>query len=160
MEVFEASPTQLVKVGLVTAVVAVQAVGLAVAAVPLAAESGWLLAAALVVYGVACLVGMGVYAACYVRSIALGAEGPDGPRTLEIRTLWPGAALRLRESDLQASRDYAGQAIGRGIRVDAPWTTVHIRGRRPPLLIDGQGRWSSEGASWFRRLALRRQGTQ
>lgn len=131
---------QVPRVWFVMAVVVAQAVGTAVAAAALAREPGPFVAGLLLAYGLGCVLGMVVYLGCYVRRIDHHASGEA--EDAHVTTLWPGPPLVLGEDDVAMATAHAGRAVGhRGIEVNAPWTTVRVRGRRLPLIVDAQGSW-------------------
>lgn len=145
------------KVWFVTAIVVVQAIGLGFAARALAAESSTWVAGAVLLYGLGCVVGMVVYARCYVRSIVrvadasvAGDPAPDasaatadaGKDAAIVTTLWPGPPIVVREADILDAREHEGRLVGRTLSVNAPWTGLRLRGRRLPLIVDAQGTWT------------------
>lgn len=86
--------------------------------------------------GLSFLAGMWIYGRCYVMEAAVDeTRGVLGITLagLPIRT-WMEVPLHA----VEASAWHAGQFQGR-ISVNAPWTSVRLRGRRLPLIVDQQG---------------------
>jgi hypothetical protein len=87
--------------------------------------------------GAAFPVGMWIYGRCYVLSAALD----DASRRLRITH--PGLFLRssreVAAGELEEPRYHDGRMDTHRMRVDAPWYSLRLRGRRLPLLLDAQG---------------------
>ncbi|HVH13136.1 MAG TPA: hypothetical protein VM759_08795, partial [Longimicrobium sp.] len=87
--------------------------------------------------GVFFLVGMWIYGRCYVMEAAV-----DEARGVLGITL-AGLPLRRRMEvpldDVKGSRYHIGHTDTGKITVSAPWSSVRLRGRRLPLIVDGQG---------------------
>lgn len=87
--------------------------------------------------GVGAVVGMWIYGRCYV----MRAEVDEARGVLSITLA--GFPIPLRReiaiTDIEGSRWHAGQSRGTGVSVNAPWTSVRLRGRWLPLVVDAQG---------------------
>jgi hypothetical protein len=94
--------------------------------------------------GAALIAAIVVYLRCYVTRIEVDdagsgfrvtVAGRPGPRTLMIGA---GDVVRARYND--------GIAHAGGVRVNAPWYSLRLPGRRLPLIIDMQGDFLDDGA--------------
>ena len=101
---------------------------------PLPVRVAWFLGCVLA--GAALFGGMLVYARCYVVSI----EADDDAGALRVRTL---RLLGTRERVYAAGELRPGTYHHGKLRmrhtVNAPWFTLHVPGRRVPLIVDAQG---------------------
>jgi hypothetical protein len=107
-------------------------------------------------------IAMWVYAACYVESIEADADGSSA--IYHTLALFGTRAHSVHPDDIESTRSnkgvlkIGGTATGPIVpRVNAPWKSVRVKGRRLPFIIDGQGfyyRWKNdtefelERASW------------
>lgn len=87
--------------------------------------------------GIAFFVGMWIYGRCYVMEASL-----DEARGVVGITL-AGMPFRRRMevplADVEDSRYHIGHTNTGKMTVSAPWSSVRLRGRRLPLIVDGQG---------------------
>jgi hypothetical protein len=83
--------------------------------------------------------GMLVYGACYITRIAIDAA----TRQVHISTLawvW-GTSFAVEPDAVMQSRSHHGQFAAGGLNVNAPWTTIRLKGRVLPLVCSiGRGR--------------------
>lgn len=130
---------QVGKVIFVTVLLVAQAVGIVAVTPLLLAQDGPVLPALLLLLAIASVVGMGVYARCYVRTI----EWEDGPagEAAWVSTLWPGPPMRVTADDIALTTEHAGRLVTPRHHVNAPWTGVRVRGRRLVWIVDAQGSW-------------------
>ena len=97
----------------------------------------WAFGAGVSSLGVGFLAAMLVYARCYVVRVTADAAAPA---SVVLHPLW-GAPVRVGRDDVQGHAWHDGRTG----RVNAPWTSVRLRGRRLPLIVDGQGAWAPPG---------------
>jgi hypothetical protein len=87
--------------------------------------------------GTLVLAGLATYGRCYVAAIRYDATRQvvelDTPRLTGTRT------QVVRASDVTGGHYYAGRLQTAGSSVNAPWTSLRIRGRRLPFILDEQG---------------------
>jgi len=99
-----------------------------------------LLGGSFAAFGAACIVGMLVYLWCYVSRI----EEDDAGDAFRITVLWPfGGRRRMVRPDDVARASYND---GVYMNVNAPWSSLRLRGRRLPFIIDAQGDFPDEHA--------------
>jgi hypothetical protein len=99
-----------------------------------------LLGGSFVAFGAACIIGILIYLWCYVSRI----EADDAGDAFRITVLWPfGWRQRVVGPDDVARASYN---IGIFMNVDAPWSSLRLRGRRLPFIIDEQGDFHDEHA--------------
>jgi len=87
--------------------------------------------------GLAFLAGMALYGRCYVDRLDYDAAAG----TLVLRTVgWLGGSDRtLSRSDILGSRHHDARDWLSSWTVHAPWTTIRLRDRRLPFILDTQG---------------------
>jgi len=93
---------------------------------------------ALSALGIACALGMLVFARIYISRI----EIDEARQNLLIYTLNLIGFKRqsVPVSQVRVGNFYGGRMVtGIAPTVDAPWYTVRIKGRKLPLILDGQG---------------------
>ncbi len=100
---------------------------------PLGVRLAWGIGVALL--GVGFAAGMWLYGKCYVAQVDL--DEVDGRLHVYTVRFFGLQKHVLDPSDVRSRRDHLGYWLPRGIVT--PWRSVWIRGRRLPLLIDGQG---------------------
>jgi len=86
----------------------------------------------LIMFSSAPMLGMAVYALCYVTRI----ERADD-QTLRIHTLI-GASADVARNKLERTSYHEGEQRG-DVSVHAPWITLRVQGRALPYVIDMQG---------------------
>ncbi len=87
--------------------------------------------------------GMLLYLRLYIARLRIVERDGEGRTvTLEAAMAFPGLRVPLSEAELMGTGDHAGRSSHfRGVSVNAPWTSLRLRGRRLPLILDAQGRW-------------------
>lgn len=87
--------------------------------------------------GAACIIGILVYLWCYVSRI----EEDHAGDAFRVTVLWPfgGRQRMVGPGDVARASYSDGVYHARGLRVNAPWYSLRLRGRRLPLIIDDQG---------------------
>lgn len=99
-----------------------------------------LLGGSFIAAGVAMIAGFVVYLRCYVARI----EADDAGEGFRITVIWPfGRRTRMVGPDEVARSSYGD---GRTMNVDAPWSSLRLRGRRLPFIVDQQGDFPDEYA--------------
>jgi hypothetical protein len=86
--------------------------------------------------GISFLVGMWVYGRCYVMEAAV--DETRGVLGIALAGMPIRSWMEVPLDAVEASAWHAGRFQGR-ITVNAPWTSVRLRGRRLPLIVDQQG---------------------
>ena len=101
---------------------------------PASARFAW--AAGVIVPGIAFVVGMWFYSQHYIARL----EYDERTRLFTVRHVWfPGSTTTVfRKEDILTSSFHKGK-LNAHIQVKAPWWTIHIAGRRKPLILDAQG---------------------
>ena len=102
---------------------------------------------------------MWIYAACYVESIEVDKDNAEA--IYHTVTLFGTRAHTVFAREIESrtrnegKANYSSPAAGVIVpRVNAPWTSVRVRGRRLPFIIDGQGyfvRWKKNGEFELKR---------
>lgn len=95
------------------------------------------LCAFFLVLGVGFAVGMWVYGRCYVMRAEVDEE--RGVLRITRAGLLVPRRLEVPLEAVAGSRDHHGQFYAGGVRVNAPWSSVRLRDRRLPLIVDAQG---------------------
>ncbi len=87
--------------------------------------------------GLAFAAGMYLYGCCYVAQI----DFDEQAKLLRVRTVgFLGYAEQtINPADILRSRYHHGKFQTPEMTVNAPWTSLKIRGRRWPLILDAQG---------------------
>jgi hypothetical protein len=99
---------------------------------------GILFGLAFLLGGIALTIGAFLYGPAYVTRIEV--DGEEEAVRFSVAGWVRGRSFTVPLDDLVSGRFHDG-----GTMVNAPWTTVRIRGRRLPLIVDAQG-----DADWFR----------
>jgi hypothetical protein len=106
---------------------------------PFSIRLAWLIGSS--VLGLSCPVGIWVYAECYVSRI----EFDDRTRTLNVYTLRPFGS---KKHEINVSRivrsEYNDGRSPFDSSIKAPYWVTRVKGRKLPLLIDGQGEFIEE----------------
>jgi hypothetical protein len=86
--------------------------------------------------GLAMAGGILVYGRCYIGRVEVEDDG-----TARVRTVGPIGSPEhvLRPGDIVSGRYHDGRFETLEHKVNAPWYTVRVRGRRLPLILDPQG---------------------
>lgn len=87
--------------------------------------------------GIGSLAGMWIYGRCYVMRAEL--DPADDSVSITLAGFPLPTRMRLREGEVERAASHAGQMRGSGVSVNAPWTSLRVRGRRLPLIVDAQG---------------------
>ncbi|HKP76299.1 MAG TPA: hypothetical protein VJT67_12300 [Longimicrobiaceae bacterium] len=87
--------------------------------------------------GIAIAIGTCVYGLCYVSRIEL--DRAAGVARVHVTGWVSGRSFDVRPEDFVSARGHDGYFDGGRMAVNAPWTTVRIRGRRLPLILDDMG---------------------
>jgi hypothetical protein len=95
---------------------------------------GILFGLAFLLGGVAIAIGSWLYGAAYVTRIEVDREQERA--RFSVLGWVRGWSFTLRPDDIVSGRYHAGNLDTGRHRVHAPWTTVRIRGRRLPLIVD------------------------
>jgi hypothetical protein len=86
--------------------------------------------------GIGITIGSCIYGPCYVSRVQVDRE--EGLVRFSVAGFVRGWSLTVRPEDIVSARDHDGYYdSGRSV-VNAPWTTVRLRGRRLPLIVDQQ----------------------
>ena len=87
--------------------------------------------------GISFAAGMYLYGRCYVAQI----DFDEQAKQLHVRTAgFIGSAEQtINPADILRSRHHHGKFHTPEMTVNAPWTSLKIRGRRWPLILDAQG---------------------
>jgi hypothetical protein len=97
----------------------------------------WAIALLAALVGVGFFVGMWVYGRCYVGKAEVDTERNRLRLTL-LGFLFP-STLEIPADAIAGSTDHDGHLHTHHVSVNAPWTSVRVRGRRLPLVVDAQG---------------------
>ena len=90
----------------------------------------------LLAMGAGVAVGSCLYGPCYVSRIQVDREA--GLARFSVTGFVRGWSITVRPEDIVSARHHDGYYdSGRSV-VNAPWTTVRLRGRRLPLIVDEQ----------------------
>ena len=118
-----------------------------------------LLGGFLAAIGAGFVVGMWVYGRCYVREAEVDPE--RGVLRLTLAGFVMPSRLEVPLQDVGGSREHDGRFRAGGMTVNAPWSTVRLRGRRLPLIIDVQGEFIRREliVQYLLRAHRRRRGT-
>ena len=87
--------------------------------------------------GIAIAIGTVVYGWCYVSRIEFD-RAAERVR-VHVAGYVLGRSFEVRPEDFASARGHDGYFDGGRMAVNAPWTTVRIRGRRLPLILDDLG---------------------
>jgi hypothetical protein len=93
---------------------------------------GFLFGVAFLIGGIAIAIGAWLYGPAYVTRIEVDRE--QQLARFSVLGWVRGWSFTVRPDDIVSGRYHDG-----GTMVNAPWTTVRIRGRRLPLIVDAQG---------------------
>ena len=102
---------------------------------PLPVRLAWGVGVALI--GISFAAGMYLYGRCYVAQL----DFDEQAKQFRIRTVrFLGSSEQtVNPADILRSRHHSGKFQTPGVSVNAPWTSLKIRGRRWPLILDAQG---------------------
>jgi len=81
-------------------------------------------------------VGSLLYGPCYVSRVEVDREA--GLARFTVTGFVRGWSITVRPEDIVSARDHDGHYDSGRTIVNAPWTTVRLRGRRLPLIVDQQ----------------------
>lgn len=84
--------------------------------------------------GIGITLGSCIYSACYVSRIQVDRE--EGLVRFSVAGFVRGWSFTVRPDDIVSARFHDGYYRTRRMTVNAPWTTVRLRGRRLPLVVD------------------------
>lgn len=87
--------------------------------------------------GAAFVAGMWIYGRCYVMEAAVDEE--RGVLSVVLAGLLLRSRMEVPLDAVEGSTYHAGRSTTGDFVVNAPWISVHLRGRRLPLIVDGQG---------------------
>lgn len=102
--------------------------------------------------GVGFLAGMIVYGRCYVMSAAVDRE--RGRVLLTLAGFLVPVRKEVAEADLLASRHSDGVLFTGKQLVAAPWSSLRVRGRPLPLIVDEQGEFLDQELVYHYLLRL------
>jgi hypothetical protein len=108
----------------------------------------WALGIFLILFSLLVMIGMDIYRRSYICQAWLEVE----THTLRFETpgLWGYDRISIPAGEIIGSRYHSGDLQPLGRPVNAPWYFVGLRGRKLPLILDGQGRLLQPGLA--RRL--------
>ena len=86
--------------------------------------------------GLGIAVGSLLYGPCYVSRVEVDREA--GLARFSVTGFVRGWSITVRPEDIVSARDHDGHYDSGRTVVNAPWTTVRLRGRRLPLIVDQQ----------------------
>lgn len=81
--------------------------------------------------------GMWIYGRCYVADASI--DETRGVLDITLIGLLLRSRMEVPVGDVEGSTYHAGRSHTGDFTIDAPWVSVRLRGRRLPLIIDGQG---------------------
>jgi hypothetical protein len=87
--------------------------------------------------GAVFVAGMWIYGRCYVMEAAV--DEKRGVLGIVLAGLLVRSRLEVPLDAVEGSTHHAGRSSTGDIAVNAPWVSVRLRGRRLPLIVDGQG---------------------
>jgi hypothetical protein len=94
-------------------------------------------------FGLSFFTGMFVYAWNYIRQVWLNQATQQV--VFETVRLWGNARFSVAPQDILGSRYHAGDLETPTHTVNAPYFLVRLRGRKLPLILDGQGKFLKPG---------------
>lgn len=103
---------------------------------PLAERLAW--GGFVALFGLSFLVGMLVYTHVYINRTWLDESAQM--IVFEMIRLWGGARFSVPPQDILGSQHKAGKFETPNHTIDTPFYFVRVRGRRLPLILDGQGK--------------------
>jgi hypothetical protein len=93
--------------------------------------------------GAAFVGGMWIYGRCYVMEAAV--DENRGVLSVVLAGLLLRSRLEVPLDAVEGSTGHAGRSSMGDFDVNAPWVSVRLRGRRLPLIVDGQGEFIHPG---------------
>jgi len=88
----------------------------------------------LLAMGAGVAAGSCIYGACYVSRVEVDREA--GLARFSVTGFVHGWSITVRPEDIVSARHHDGYYDSGRTVVNAPWTTVRLRGRRLPLIVD------------------------